>query len=82
VSKTELTVAPRAAFATEWHAISLFEWRAYVTAGFRKDRTACKQIVYSLAMDSLEAVMRQAAATMSPIASRLETCTRIGPYWV
>src|SRR5437899_7855876 len=50
--------------------------------GFVKTERRGKQIVYSLALDSLEPLMVQADATMSPIASRLESCTRIGPDWV
>ncbi len=50
--------------------------------GFVKTERRGKQVVYSLAVESLEALMGQAVATASPIASRLETCTRIGPDWM
>ncbi|SRR6266436_252200 len=50
--------------------------------GFVETERLGKQVIYSLTLDSLEALLNRAVAAMSPIARRLETCSRIGPDWV
>ena len=50
--------------------------------GFVERRRRGKEVVYSLAVESLEGLMNRASSTMAPIATRLETCGRIGPDWV
>jgi hypothetical protein len=41
-----------------------------------------KEIVYRLALHGLDGILDRAMRSMSPIAERLATCTRIGPDWV
>jgi hypothetical protein len=41
-----------------------------------------KEVVYRLALQGLDDVIGHAAQSLSPIAERLASCTRIGPEWV
>lgn len=41
-----------------------------------------KEVVYHLALEGVDLLLTQAAATFEPIAERLATCARIGPDWV
>lgn len=50
--------------------------------GFVETERRGKEIVYGLVLGGLDGIMDRALATMSPIAERLATCTRIGPDWV
>lgn len=50
--------------------------------GFVETERRGKEVVYRLAVDGLEAILDRAVAVMTPIGTRLATCTRIGPEWV
>jgi ArsR family transcriptional regulator, cadmium/lead-responsive transcriptional repressor len=50
--------------------------------GFVETERRGKEIVYRLALGGLDGVMDRAFESMSPVAERLATCTRIGPDWV
>jgi len=50
--------------------------------GFVETERRGKEIVYRLALDGLDGILDRALGSMSPIAERLATCTRIGPDWV
>ncbi len=50
--------------------------------GFVTTERRGKQIVYALALESLDTLLNRAVTAMSPISRRLETCNRIGPEWV
>lgn len=50
--------------------------------GFVSTERRGKEVVYSLALSGLDAVMGRAADAMAPIAEELATCTRIGPEWM
>ena len=50
--------------------------------GFVETERRGKQVMYSLTLASLDALLDRAVTAMSPIAGRLETCSRIGPDWM
>jgi ArsR family transcriptional regulator len=50
--------------------------------GFVETERRGKEIVYRLALHGLDGILDRAMRSMSPIAERLATCTRIGPDWV
>lgn len=50
--------------------------------GFVETERRGKQVMYRLGLDGLDGLLNRAVAAMSPIAERLETCSRIGPDWV
>ena len=50
--------------------------------GFVTTERQGKEVVYSLALRGLDSVLNEAGESLSPIADRLSTCTRIGPEWV
>jgi DNA-binding transcriptional ArsR family regulator len=50
--------------------------------GFVNTERRGKEVVYRLALDGLDGIIERASDSMSPIADRLATCTRIGPDWV
>jgi DNA-binding transcriptional ArsR family regulator len=50
--------------------------------GFVETERRGKEIVYRLALEGLDGILDRALGSMSPIAERLATCTRIGPDWV
>ena len=50
--------------------------------GFVTTERQGKEVVYRLALRGLDIVLNEATESLSPIAERLATCTRIGPEWV
>jgi DNA-binding transcriptional ArsR family regulator len=50
--------------------------------GFVSAERRGKEVVYRLALDGLDDVLERAAESLTPVAERLATCTRIGPDWV
>ena len=50
--------------------------------GFVETERRGKEVVYRLALGGLDGILDRAFDTMSPVAKRLATCTRIGPDWV
>lgn len=50
--------------------------------GFVSTERQGKEVVYRLAFNGLGDVLDGAAETLTPIAERLATCSRIGPDWV
>lgn len=50
--------------------------------GFVSTERRGKEVVYRLALDGLDTVLNRAAESLTPVAGRLATCTRIGPDWV
>src|SRR5438105_15854193 len=50
--------------------------------GFVSTDRRGKQVVYRLALQGLDDVIGHATQSLSPIAERLASCTRIGPEWV
>lgn len=41
-----------------------------------------KEVVYRLALDGVDRILKDASAALAPLAERLATCTRIGPDWI
>src|SRR2546425_10475806 len=50
--------------------------------GFVTTERRGKEVVYRLALQGLDDVIGHATQSLSPIAERLASCTRIGPEWV
>ena len=50
--------------------------------GFVTTERRGKEVVYRLALQGLDDVIGHAIQSLSPIAERLASCTRIGPEWV
>src|SRR5438876_10857809 len=50
--------------------------------GFVTTERRGKEVVYRLALQGLDDVLGHATQSLSPIAERLASCTRIGPEWV
>jgi len=50
--------------------------------GFVTTERRGKEVVYRLALQGLDSVVNDATESLSPIAERLTSCTRIGPNWV
>ena len=50
--------------------------------GFVSTERRGKEVVYRLALEGLDRILDGALDAMGPIASRLATCTRIGPDWM
>lgn len=50
--------------------------------GFVSTERRGKEVVYRLAIEGLDTVLNCAADSLTPLAERLATCTRIGPDWV
>ena len=50
--------------------------------GFVTSERRGKEVVYRLALQGLDSVVNDATESLSPIAERLASCTRIGPDWV
>jgi len=50
--------------------------------GFVSTERRGKEVVYRLALDGLDTVLNRAAESLTPVAERLASCTRIGPDWV
>jgi len=50
--------------------------------GFVDTERRGKEIVYRLALKSLDQIVARADVAMGPVAERLATCSRIGPDWV
>jgi ArsR family transcriptional regulator, cadmium/lead-responsive transcriptional repressor len=50
--------------------------------GFVTTERQGKEVVYRLTLRGLDNVLNEATESLSPIAERLATCTRIGPEWV
>src|SRR2546426_4017755 len=50
--------------------------------GFVTTERRGKEVVYRLPLPSLDSGVNDAPQTLSPIAERLASCTRIGPEWV
>jgi DNA-binding transcriptional ArsR family regulator len=50
--------------------------------GFVSTERRGKEIVYRLALKGLDRIVESAGSALEPIATRLATCTRIGPEWV
>jgi DNA-binding transcriptional ArsR family regulator len=50
--------------------------------GFVSTERRGKEVVYRLALDGLDDVVRRAGESLAPVAERLASCTRIGPDWV
>ncbi len=50
--------------------------------GFVSTERRGKEIVYRLVLEGLDTVMNRATKSLTPVAERLATCTRIGPDWV
>lgn len=50
--------------------------------GFVSTERRGKEMVYRLALHGLDRIVDRADNALEPIATRLATCTRIGPDWV
>src|SRR5438445_6217536 len=50
--------------------------------GFVSTERRGKEVVYRLVLEGLDTVMNRATESLTPVAERLATCTRIGPDWV
>lgn len=50
--------------------------------GFVSTERRGKEVVYRLALDGLDDVLKRAGESLAPVAERLATCSRIGPDWV
>lgn len=50
--------------------------------GFVSTERRGREVVYRLAVDGLDTVLTRVSESLTPLAERLATCTRIGPDWV
>jgi DNA-binding transcriptional ArsR family regulator len=50
--------------------------------GFAVAERRGKEVFYRLGLDGLDGILDRALEAMTPVATRLATCTRIGPEWM